>query len=40
MPKCECGICGKISDNPEKAFEHLVDKHGDVLELEYILEVD
>lgn len=40
MTKFECGICGKISDDAEKAFEHLTEEHGDVLEGEFIIEVE
>ena len=39
MTKYKCALCGEESGTVEKAFDHLIDHHGDKLELEYIIEV-
>lgn len=38
MTKYICDICQDTFEDFEDAFDHLVDKHGDVLEREYIIE--
>ena len=38
MTKYTCAICGEESETVDKAFDHLVDHHGDKLMSEYIIE--
>ena len=39
MTKYECILCNRTFSNPDLAFDHLVEKHGEHLEMEYIVEM-
>jgi len=38
MTKYICAFCEKESTSAERAFDHLIEKHGDILQNRYIME--
>ena len=38
MTEYICTICNRTFDDPNTAFDHLVEEHASVLEMEYIVE--
>lgn len=39
MTKYKCALCGRTFLNPDLAYDHVVDKHAEKIESEYIVEV-